>query len=127
MIRFIALCAAALMAGSACAADKPKVAKITYQEHVLPILRDKCLGCHNSDKISGGLDASTYQKLMEGGGSGAVVKPGQPETSRLLLTISHKVQPFMPPKSDMIPQVAIDTVRAWIEQGALENAGSKTV
>ncbi len=127
MKRFAAICAIGLFAASAPAADKPKVAKITYQEHVLPILRDKCLGCHNSDKITGGLDASTYQKLMEGGGSGVVVKPGQPDASRMLLTISHKIQPFMPPKTDMLPQPAVDTVRAWIEQGALENAGSKVV
>jgi Planctomycete cytochrome C/WD domain, G-beta repeat len=124
---FAVTCAIGLLVPLARAADKPKAAKITYQEHVLPLLRDKCLGCHNSDKISGGLDASTYQKLMEGGGSGPVVKPGQPDASRMLLTISHKVQPFMPPKSDMLPQATLDLVRTWIEQGALEHSGSKVV
>src|SRR5262245_34676271 len=118
---------ALLIAGNVLAADKPKAPKITYQEHVQPLLREKCFACHNSDKISGGLDATTYQKLMEGGGSGVVVKPGEPDVSRLLLTISHKVQPNMPPKSDKVPQQMLDTVRAWIEQGALENAGSKLV
>src|SRR3954470_3409560 len=59
--------------------------KLTYADHVLPILRDKCLGCHNSEKARGGLDASNYVKLMEGGSSGAVVKPGDPDDSRLYM------------------------------------------
>ncbi|HEY1377373.1 MAG TPA: c-type cytochrome domain-containing protein, partial [Gemmataceae bacterium] len=57
-------------------------AKVNYTDHVLPLLRDKCLGCHNGDKARGGLDASNYVKLMEGGSSGAVVKPGDPDDSR---------------------------------------------
>ena len=127
MKRFAALCAIGFFAASSLAADKPKAVKINYQDHILPILRDKCLGCHNSDKMSGGLDATTFSKLMEGGGSGAVVKPGDPDGSRLYMLIAHKAQPFMPPKSDMLPQQTLDTVRNWIEQGALENSGSKAV
>ena len=46
-------------------------------------LQEYCLGCHNSEKARGGLDASNYVKLMEGGSSGAVVKPGDPDDSRL--------------------------------------------
>lgn len=127
MKRIATLCVMGFFAATTFAADKPKAAKINYQEHILPILRDKCLGCHNSDKMSGGLDASTFSKLMEGGGSGVVVKPGEPDASRLYLLIAHKAQPFMPPKSDMLAQPSLDTVRTWIEQGALENAGSKAI
>src|SRR5258706_16379536 len=104
MKNFITCCMIGLMAATATAADKPNAAKITYQEHVQPILRDKCFACHDSDKMKGGLDLTNYVKLMEGGGSGAVVKPGDANASRILLTISHKVQPFMPPKADKLPQ-----------------------
>src|SRR5579871_5481879 len=119
---------AAVFAGIGRAADPPKgQKKINYQDDVQPILRDKCFACHDSDKMKGGLDVTTFTKLMEGGGSGAVVKPGDAEGSRLYLTIAHKVQPFMPLRADKMPQQVLDTVRLWIEQGALENAGSKAI
>src|SRR4051812_19242604 len=78
----------------ASAADAPKV---TYADHVLPLLRDKCVGCHNAEKGKGGLDVSTYFKLMAGGSSGEVVKPGDADGSRLYLLASHKEEPKMPP------------------------------
>jgi hypothetical protein len=109
------------------AADKPKSVKLNYQDHILPILRERCVACHDPDKMKGGLDVTSFAKLMEGGGSGAVVKPGDAEGSRLYLTIAHKVQPYMPPKSDRLPQQILDTIKMWIDEGALENAGSKAV
>jgi len=70
-------CLCAFVVCSASYAADP--AKVNYTEHVLPILRDKCLNCHNPDKTRGGLDLSTYVKAMEGGSSGAVVRPGHPD------------------------------------------------
>jgi hypothetical protein len=108
------------------AADAKKPAKITYDEHVLPLLRDKCIGCHNPDKSRGGLVLSNFQKLMQGSSSGVVVKPGDPEGSPLFRVVSHKEEPFMPPKSPMLPQESLDLIQKWIAGGALENAGSRS-
>src|SRR5437660_580966 len=107
------------------AADPKKPAKVTYEEHVLPILRDKCIGCHSPDKSRGGLVVSTYTSIMAGGSSGEVVKPGDPDNSRLFQLVSHKQEPFMPPKSPPIPPENVETIRNWILDGALENSGSK--
>ena len=52
-------------------------AKVTFDDHILPFFRDKCLSCHNPDKKSSGLVLNNYSKVMEGGSSGAVVKPGE--------------------------------------------------
>src|SRR5438105_14949584 len=90
---------------SARAADK-----ITYQDHVLPILRDKCLGCHNQDKKSGGLRLNTFSNLMAGGSSGEVVKPGDADNSRLYLQVTHKSEAFMPPKSELIDNESHGTI-----------------
>jgi hypothetical protein len=100
-------------------------AKVNFTDHVLPVLRDKCLACHNADKARGGLDASNFVKLMEGGSSGAVVKPGDPDDSRLYLLTAHKAEPKMPPKADPLPADQLALLKKWIEQGALETAGSK--
>jgi hypothetical protein len=101
--------------------------KVTYQDHVLPILRDKCLGCHNQDKKSGGLRLNTFTNLMAGGSSGEVVKPGDADNSRLYLQVTHKREPFMPPKSEMLAKENLETIRQWIVGGALETAGSKAI
>jgi hypothetical protein len=101
--------------------------KITFDEHVLPILKDKCVGCHNQDKKRAGLVLNNYTKVMEGGSSGVAVKPGDPDNSLLFKVIAHTSEPFMPPKSPKLPQGSLDIIQKWIAGGAPENAGSKVI
>jgi hypothetical protein len=125
--------AAAVLSGVICllagfipagqAADQPK-AKMTYLDHVAPLFRSRCGSCHNPDKQKGGLNLDNYGSAMQGGGSGKVVEPGDPDGSTLLQVIMHKEEPKMPPKSPKIPDAEIDVIRKWIEGGALENSGS---
>jgi hypothetical protein len=110
--------------GFSSAADPPKT---NYADHVLPILREKCLNCHNADKTRGGLDLSTYVKAMEGGSSGAVIKPGHADDSRLFLLAAHKAEPKMPPDGGTLAADALSTLHRWIDQGALESATSKAL
>jgi hypothetical protein len=117
----LALLAVAALVAPSSAADAKKV---TYDDHVLPILRDSCVGCHNPDKARGGLVVNNYTKLIEGGSSGEVVKPGDPDGSRLFQLVAHKQEPYMPPKAPMIAGEQVETIRQWIAGGALENAGS---
>jgi hypothetical protein len=100
---------------------------LTYDDNLLPVLRQTCLGCHNADKAKGGLNMSSFAKLMEGGSSGEVVKPGDPDGSRLFALASHKEEPKMPPNAPMIAKESVETIRLWVEQGARENAGSKAI
>ena len=102
-------------------------AKLNYDQHVLPFLMEKCGNCHSADKKRGGLIVTNYQKLMEGGSSGAVVKAGDPDKSSLYTTTAHKSEPFMPPMSPKVADDKIELVRAWIAAGAPENAGSKVL
>src|SRR5580692_3361192 len=122
------LCALCLLCCGITAADPTKKpGKLTFDEHVLPILKDKCVGCHNQDKKRAGLVLNNYTKIMEGGSSGAAVKPGDPDNSLLFKVVAHTAEPFMPPKSDKIPSVSIDIIQKWIAGGAPENAGSKVI
>src|SRR3982750_2224064 len=99
--------------------------KVTYQDHVLPILRNTCLNCHNPDKKKAGLDLSTYSGAVTGGGSGKAFEPGDPDGSMIYKVISWSIEPNMPPKGDKIPEKDIATIRAWIAAGAPETSGSK--
>jgi hypothetical protein len=123
-----ALFTAFVLAIAARAADAPKApAKITYDDHVLPILKEKCIGCHNQDKKRGGVVLNNFTKVMEGGSSGVIVKPGDPDNSPLFQSMAHKREPFMPPKSPALPDATLATIRQWIADGALENSGSKAI
>jgi WD40 repeat protein len=124
---FCLLCALCVFVVSPSSEAADPKAKVTYDQHVAPILTMHCSGCHKGENAKGGLDLTTYAKIKEGGASGEVIKPGDPDNSRLWRLTAHKEQPFMPPKMAMIANDLIDTLAAWIQQGALENAGSKSL
>ena len=118
---------AALVASASVSAvaQEKKPPKITFDEHVLPIFRQKCLSCHNPDKKSADLDLSTYTNTMTGGASGTVIEAGDASTSYLYQLVTHAEEPSMPPESPKIPDPMIEILRKWIDGGVLENAGSK--
>ena len=64
---------------------------------------------------------------MQGGSSGAVIEPGDADSSQLFLLVTHQSEPFMPQNADKLPDSEIDLIRRWINGGALENSGSKAV
>ncbi len=101
--------------------------KVTYDDHVKPIFRAKCFGCHNTGKKSSDLDLTSYTALMAGGASGAAVEPGAPDDSYLFSLVTHESEPYMPPNQEKIDAAQIDTIRKWIEGGALENSASKAM
>ncbi len=101
--------------------------KVTYDDQVLPILRNTCLKCHNPDKAKGDLDLSTFSGAMKGGSSGVIVLGGNPDSSKIYKVITHADEPTMPPNSAKIAAGDIETIRKWIAGGLLENSGSKAV
>lgn len=107
------------------AADPKGKKKLTFDDDIAPMLREKCGNCHNPDKKSSGLIVTNYQKLMEGGAGGVCVKPGDPDNSTLYTVVAHKAEPFMPPRSPKLPDEYANKLQQWILEGALENSGSK--
>jgi mono/diheme cytochrome c family protein len=103
---------------------KPAEPKITYAEHVQPIFREHCFSCHNQDTKKSDLSLATFGSVTTGGASGAVIEPGDPDSSRLWALVSHAEEPKMPPEQDKLPEAKLNTIKAWILGGALENSGS---
>lgn len=114
---------AALPSGEAPAAEQP----LTYEEHVLPIFKEKCCGCHNPGKRAGGLDLTSYQQMQAGGNSGEVLAAGDPDGSYLWQLASHESEPVMPPNADRIPENMLAVLKQWIAAGLLERDGAKPV
>jgi hypothetical protein len=119
--RFLVLAAAAAFAGAARAQDAEK---LTYDDHVRPVLENKCFSCHNPDKKKGGLDLTSYASLLAGGGGGAVVDAGNPAGSRLWTCSSKKEEPFMPPEGAPLEAKDLTLLSKWIAGGLLQAKGS---
>lgn len=107
------------------AQEEKQPPKITFDDHVKPILQQQCFSCHNPDKKSADLDLTTYTNLMQGGASGTVVEAGDSSSSYLYELITHASEPYMPPESPKMPDAMIEVLRKWIDGGVLENTGSK--
>ncbi|QDV38035.1 c-type cytochrome domain-containing protein [Tautonia plasticadhaerens] len=99
-------------------------AKLNFTDNASKIFQARCNTCHNADKASGGLNLTTFASMMEGGGSGSAIEPGDPDNSWLFLLVSHQETPHMPPNAPRIPDEELETLRSWIEAGAPESAGS---
>lgn len=84
---------------------------MSYADDIVPILRNNCYGCHNSDARQGGIAFDTYEGLK------SVV-----DKNRLIGAISR--QPGfapMPANSPKLPDCAIDQITAWVGDGAPNN------
>jgi WD40 repeat protein len=90
----------------------------TYQD-VAEIFRARCLGCHADAVKMGSLSLDDYGGLMIGGSHGKVVVPGKSVDSRLYLLITGKAMPAMPMDGSKLSADQIETIRAWIDAGAL--------
>jgi FOG: WD40 repeat len=101
--------------------------RVTYDDDVKPIFRQRCLGCHSAGEMRAGLNLETYVGIMKGGGSGDIVKPGRPTNSTLYLVVAHEGEgvPRMPLGQARIPEAEIAVIREWIRQGVLETASSQ--
>ena len=122
LLRWIVILAVSGIHSLAIAEENPSP---NFGEHIAPIFRSHCGGCHNAQKKRGGLSLASYADVMAGGAGGEVVMPGDPDNSRLWLLISHEDQPAMPPEQDPIASELQITIKTWIEQGAIEKAGDQ--
>jgi hypothetical protein len=102
-------------------------AKVTYLDHVRPILREHCFTCHNQNKATNDLALDSYERILKGGASGEAIKPGNVDDSYLWQLVSHQEEPSMPPKQDKLPEAKLLVIKQWILGGALKQSGSKAL
>src|SRR5205085_11813610 len=92
--------------------------RVDYNRQVHAILAAKCIVCHSQEKRSGGLSLATYQDVLNGGRSGAALRPGNGASSLILQRIMGAPEPRMPVGGPALSESEISTIRAWIDQGA---------
>ena len=100
-------------------------AKVTFVDHVLPVLENKCNNCHNPDEAKGGLDLTTFAAALSGGSGGEIAVPEDPSGSRMFTLAAGTEEPFMPPKGTKMDEKELKLVSDWIKGGMLETGSSK--
>jgi hypothetical protein len=88
-----------------------------FTERVAPVLRQRCVECHNPQKDRGGLDLTTRERLLEGGGQGPAVVPGSAAKSLLVQMVSGD-KPKMPKQEEPLTPQQVADLRQWIDGGA---------
>lgn len=97
----------------------PTAADATYHQHVAPIVKKSCVGCHGGKRPKSKLSVESLELLLAGGKKGAPIVSGKPDESLLYQLLSGSKKPFMPPKkAEPLSEAEILTFRAWIEGGA---------
>ncbi len=90
--------------------------KITFEQHVRPVLKAYCLDCHGADdKPKGKLDLRLKRFLVAGGRKGAAIVPGKADRS---LLVERMASGEMPPGEKKVPPEQIALIRRWIDAGA---------
>jgi WD40 repeat protein len=106
--------------------ESAEISVVSYHRDIAPILRLKCLGCHQPAKPLGGIQLSSVAGMMETGESGsAAVIPGSPDASELLRQITPDPNDrwaAMPKDSEPLLAAEIEMIRRWILQGAHDDS-----
>ncbi|HLF36175.1 MAG TPA: c-type cytochrome domain-containing protein [Cyclobacteriaceae bacterium] len=97
--------------------DDPEI----FTHAILPVLKDKCITCHNPDKSRGGLVMADYASFLKGGETGSAFIPGDPENSELIrrIQLPFDSEDHMPPEDrTQLSSAEIQLLEHWIRAGA---------
>ncbi len=99
---------------------------VSYKLDVQPILGSRCGDCHSpggDGYAKSGLDLTSYHGLMTGTRHGAIVIPGEPLRSNLIVLIEGRADPSlrMPHHERPLLKPQIQMIRDWVRQGAKDN------
>lgn len=108
------IAALAWLCGSfpASAADKPK---ITFEEHVLPILKARCVKCHAGAEPAADLRLTTPREILKGGKSGPAMRIKAAESSLIWEKLASNQ---MPKGGPALSAEEKGVIRSWINDGA---------
>ena len=104
---------------------------ISFHDHILPLIEDRCLDCHSEPYVKNGrtihpkagLRLDTYESVIKGNLDGTIVEKGNAEESTLyaVVTLDDDDPEIMPPKGEPLTEEEIKMLKQWIEEGAKEN------
>ncbi|MEO1524797.1 MAG: PSD1 and planctomycete cytochrome C domain-containing protein [Planctomycetota bacterium] len=94
-----------------------------FESRIRPVLVEHCYECHSESAgvIQAGLRLDAANKMREGGDSGSVIVPGDPEASLLIRSLRYE-DIEMPPSGPLDEKIVRD-FEAWVKKGAVDPRG----
>ena len=105
--------------------------KVDFAKDVLPVLEEKCMGCHReaytdaktgrTKKPKSGYRMDTAELIVgEGDENDANITAKKPDDSPVYsyTQLDEEDDWFMPPKGDALTEEEAETLKKWIEEGA---------
>ena len=93
--------------------------KVDYLRDVKPILATRCYRCHSSLAQESNFRLDSVPGLVKGGDGGAGIVAGKSGESRLIAAVLRQGDLKMPPEGEPLTAKQIETLKAWIDQGAI--------
>jgi len=94
---------------------------VVFNDVIKPIFEQKCVSCHNPDKLKGELILTDSKSIIKGGKSGKLYVPGNPEISLLLerVHLPNEDKKHMPPsgKAQLTPQEVM-LLALWVKENS---------
>ena len=90
---------------------------LVFNDIIMPILDDKCVSCHNPNKVKGGLTMTNKEQLLLGGDSGSLLIAEKDEVPRLIhhIKLPMEDEDHMPPKGKVqLTNHEIQLLEWWI-------------
>ena len=86
-----------------------------FAAKVEPILKQRCLGCHNEKSRSSGFSVATREQVLQGGARhGQAVRPGRVDESIIIKSLRGELSPRMPLGGEPLPESSIQSIANWI-------------
>ena len=111
---------AVIVGGPARAADDSGAERL-FTLKVLPLLKEKCFGCHGNDPsdVRGEYNLLTREGMLAGGESQeSSLVPGKPEESPLYQAVLWESFEMPPKENDRLTEEQTEQIRRWIAAGA---------
>jgi hypothetical protein len=99
----------------------PWLRAVDYEKDIRPILEDRCIDCHGTEKQKSEFRVDQRAVMLKGGDSGIRgIVPGDPGKSHLIeLVKSDDEDEIMPPKGNPLTKQQIALLEQWITEGAV--------
>ena len=87
---------------------------VDFVQEVAPILRAKCVECHDASMQMADLRLDSREAMLDAG----VIEPGDAENSLILQRLHDRDLGILMPPTGQLDKAEIDTLRTWVESGA---------
>lgn len=102
--------------------DTAAIAAVNYEQHIRPLMIEKCSSCHGAIRQEAGLRLDAGSLILAGSEQGLVVEKGQPDQSLLIERVASADEALRMPPADSgsaLTEVQLKHLAQWIAEGAV--------